>query len=153
MQCIKHKHKLYKNSIHGIDEEKTKYKPYKNILTTTILNAKFNHYKNYFTDNKNNLKKTRDKLSSLIRRSKKSFTISDILEIETLNNHFTSVRNNYATKINNNTQAAMVIMKHVKVAQNSFHFSPITQGEITNTVKLFKKQSAPGYDGIIPKIL
>ena len=43
-------------------------------------------------------------------------------------------------------------MKHVKIAQNSFHFSPITQDEITNTVKLLKKQSALGYDGITPKI-
>ena len=43
-------------------------------------------------------------------------------------------------------------MKHVKVAYNSFYFTPITQGEITNIVKLFKKQSAPNYDGIIQKI-
>ena len=90
------------------------------------------------------MKKTLNKLNSLISRSKKSFTINDKLETETLNNHFTSVGNNHTAKFNSNTQAAMDSMKTEKVAQSSFYFSPISQGEITNTVKLFKKQSAPG---------
>ena len=80
---------------------KKKYKQYKTMSITTKRNAKSIHYNNYFIDNKNNVTETWDKLNSLIGRSKKSFTISDKFEIETLNNHFISVENNHAAKFKN----------------------------------------------------
>ena len=83
---INKKHSIYKKLIKAKSTEKKDslsqtYKSYRNMLTHLSRKSKINYYKNYFKENKNNLKVTWKGIKSIINCAKASNDSPTILNI------------------------------------------------------------------------
>ena len=159
-----HKNKLYKKTkLRPTDNNKRKYKQYRNILTSCLRTAEETYYTNLIQEGKNNLKQLWTTVGDIINPSKlrrtnkiNKLTMNNrILENDedianAMNNHFSQIGATLAAKLPNNGYHQRYMKKRITP---SFFLEPVNNEEtIKEIAKLNNKKSA-GDDNIKPRVL
>jgi hypothetical protein len=162
-----------RNKTHGKflkeqDPEKKKelHEQFKNLRkdVTFMLRDSFKeHYKNFFEENSNNLRKTWRGIKSIIQisTSNKSDNISLMIENKLINdptevanefnNYFSNVAKKLQTKIISQGQDFRKYLKHG--SNKTFYISPTEKNEIIDMINLLDIKKSSGPNSIPPKIL
>lgn len=162
-RSVKRKAALYNKWIHSRESsDLTRYKKYKNKLTSLMRLAEKNYYNNKFIEIEGDLKKTWKLIKSILPKS--SLTNSRMeLNIDgkatadrqnisdKFNQYFTQIGPDLAKKIPGITGSHREFINTNK-CQNSMFINPVTTEEIISIVNSLKGNKAAGHDNILPKI-
>lgn len=154
---IRRKNHLYKKFLKTRTlHNKSIYTLYKNRLNTVVKLAKKNYLCTKFNQEKNNIKGTWKLINSLLNKHKPSlnptyFCTDDNNKItaskdiaDALNKYFVDIGSNLASKLPLcNTPVETFLGAR---CSNSLFLTPITQGEIVDTLNKFPSGKASGFD-------
>lgn len=150
LRCISRKHWLYRQSLMDADYV-DQYKRYRNVLTTTIRNAKKAYFDDKFNSCIRDSRKTWRAIGDILSPNTKRGTplemesnddmIADPLIIATkFNEHYVSVAEKLASKI---PPSNVNPLNNITPRLNSFVYMPCDSNEIMNTIASFKSKGAP----------
>ena len=156
----KTKCKLYKKFVKNpTDENKRNYILFRNKLNSVIKVAKRKYYFNLFRDS--NIKDTWTCINSIMNKSSgkviprnlniDGHKVSNLDDIcESLNNYFTDIGPNLASKITGNINDPLIYLSDPNCS--SFFMSPTDVNEVSKCI-FNLNVSSPGFDGIHPKVV
>jgi exonuclease III len=163
LKSIKKKHRIYKDSIKANLLDKTsRYKQYKNKLTSIIRAAERQYYSDKFEELKGNLQKTWKFLKSIISNVSNDYSIKEIktsrgrltdpTAVATeFNNYFVEVGSMLASKI---PKSDVLPNDYLGAANNnSMYITPTDENEIVHIANTLKPNASPGEDSLSPKII
>ena len=150
---IKVKNKLYMSG------ENTKYKYYRNKISTLTRIGKRQFYRYYFNDNLSNMKKTWEGINNLLNRNKKKPvrinaikqpTGKIITNIKTripniINENFTNIGPNLAKQLPTPEMPFIEFLDKNKSPTTSFFFQPITSHEIKSEILSMPSNKSFGF--------
>ena len=161
LKSTKIKNKTYKEFIRTKDKDKRsetylKFKRYRDLINTLKRKSHRNFYKNYFTKNMNNAKKTWSGINSVLHRQSKQ-KVSDIflnsngklvtdqrLVSKLFNNYFVNVADNLARKIPQPNTRYQDYLKNPN--EHSIYLQETTPDEVEKLIsKLDSKKAADIY--------
>ena len=154
---IKTKNNVIKNYFH------TKYKTYRNLLSTLMKRSKDNYFRNYFSKNINDIKKTWKGIKSIISSSKSNFDgpqsiycnnryITDPVNVaNTFNTFFCSVGQDVQSSIKFSLRSFDYYLSDPNT--NSFFLTPTDPIEVSEVLNSLSDDKAQGPNGIPTKIL
>ncbi len=162
--AIKKKNKLFKNFIRTRSNEVlAKLKLYRNKLNHLIKLSKRNYYNNYFTNNKNNTKKTWQGIKQIITTKPKrvqpppKITVDgvEITDITKIANEFNVFFCNIGYCLANNIcQSNTTPLQYLPPKlDNSFYLFPVPESEIVDEISTLNESKATGPFSISTKIL
>ncbi len=162
--AIKKKNKLFKSFIRTRSNEVlAKLKLYRNKLNHLIKLSKRNYYNNYFTNNKNNTKKTCQGIKQIITTKPKrvqpppKITVDgvEITDITKIANEFNVFFCNIGYCLANNIrQSNTTPLQYLPPKlDNSFYLFPVSESEIVDEISTLNESKATGPFSIPTKIL
>ena len=158
VQSIKEKHRLSRLASKWPMTYKTKYKAYRNILTTLLRKAKNNYYKNKLKSSQGNPKETWRTINKLMGRTEQSsgnvtIHLNNITDSDTpdaFNNHFINILDNSYTNDDNE------VTDNSNYFQTAANFSmflfPCDEKEVASYINSLKSNSS-GFDEITATLL
>lgn len=166
IKSINEKNKLFRMSIRKPScENRTKYKKYRNILSTCIKEAEINYYKKLFENAKESAvnfwksfretlnpskRKVHSRIDQLNFQGKSVSNDQDIAN--TINEHFCSVGDRISKKVDSTSTNKFKCYLRNKL-QNSFYLSPVSETDVNKVIKQLKENKSPGPDGITNKLI
>ena len=159
LKSISKKNSFYANFMHTKNQNALKmYKYYRNKINHLIRKSKYCHFKNYFSDYSNNIKKMWYGIKTLTKGKKRSNETPSCIKVNndlqndpkiisnSLNSYFCNIANNLVNKINTNNSADY--SKYLKKSNDkSFFISPVTHEEIKDELNsLDESKAADIYD-------
>lgn len=165
LTSIKKKNRLYKTWLHKkTDTALTKYKVYKNKLTSILRASEKLYYQNKFLDTKDDIRNTWKVIKSLIGNKNTYDKITELNINGTLindesdiankmNEYFVNIGPDLAKKIPKADGHYRDYLQTEKRPSKSLFFRPTDCNEIINIVNNLKTNKSPGFDGITAKTL
>ena len=141
----------------------TSYKQLRNAVINSIRISKKCYYESYFTDHKDNIRKTWDGIRDIINISKKSssninkiidkgsFICDDLGKAKALNNFFVSIGSSVEKKIPAAKSSFSLFLGERKL--NNFHVINVTKDEVLENIKKLGKNKSSGPFSIPVNIL
>ena len=169
---IHHKDNLYKKSLLKPSvENKLQFANFRNLLTTCLRKAEDSYYRELITSGNQNLhklwnifgkvinpnkNKSKNKINKLVYKNKILVDDKDIANA--FNEHFSTVGENLAEKLNNikSTPSSSSYRKYLKNENknpNNFFLFPTNTQEITEEINKLSPKKSAGADNISPKLL
>jgi len=162
-KSIRRKNNLYKSwLVKRTDLALTKYKLFRNKLTTVIRAAEKGYYQTRFEEAKSNSRKTWGLIKDILSNKTNNSDPVKVLKVndctvtnqkniaDQFNEFFVNVGPNLAKKIPLVSGNFLDYVQH-KRAPESFYIEPTDTVEITSIVNGLKINSSPGYDEVSPK--
>ena len=165
---INKKHFLYKKLIITKDHILREillnsFKNYRNLLTSLVRKSKTNYFKQYFEENKKNLKSVWNGIKSIINTSKNTNGPPSMLNINSktitdpnlIADSFNSYFGTIAQKIKNNIKQSNKCFSDFLNSPNtkSFFISPTNKDEVSDTIKKLNNNKSVGPMSIPSTIL
>ena len=159
--ACKKKNALYKKflkSKNSIDE--TKYKTYKNKLTTILRNCEKSYYERLFESTKGDVKKTWGIINDLIKpKTKNGDQFKDLIsgnKTETdvaneFNHFFTNIGPKLADTIDSTSKTYDKFMR--ESVRNNMFIKPVTEEELLSTIKNIESKTSLDYLGVSMRLV
>ena len=155
------KNRLYKIWLHSqTPAAESRYKIYKNKLTSILRTAEKEHYSKLLSDAKGNIKDTWKILNAAMNKKKSSTEFPTHFELngtnivnkqiiaDEFNNFFVNVGPNLAMNIPVVNNAAYVYDYMGQQNLNSMFINPVNEAEVIRIIKLCKPKDSMDYDDI-----
>ena len=163
LTSIKIKRKLFASYKNTLDDTiYSKYKIYRNLLNTLLRKSKKMHYRSFFTDNSNNIKKTWNEINKILNRKRKTqlnlhLNINGTLTTDktkisnTFNQYFVNVADNLSKKIPLTNNKYQDYLKNPNKC--SFFIKETTPHEINLIIQSLKSSNTTDIFGISTKFV
>ena len=165
-QSVQKKARLYRKWLCSrSDSDLSKYKKYKNKLTSLLRSSEKNYYCKRFIEIQGDIAKTWKLIKSVLPRTSKNDSICEInvdaclvsdpgIISNKFNQFFTGIGSTLAKKIPNidGTHREFLSSAICKLS-NSLFLCPSTPSEIVNVVSTFKGNKAAGFDSVSPNVV
>ena len=159
--ACKKKNKLYRDFIKARTQEaETKYKVYKNKLTTIMRQAKKDYYSALLERNKSNIKETWNTLKKVMGKERGPpstpcyFINEDGVRLENMNDvtnefnsYFVNVGPKLAKNIDNHDDSGLGTIEGSRVLQ-SMYLSDISESDILKIVSILQNKTSTDNDGL-----
>ena len=157
LRSIHKRNKLYKAYLRNrSDENKSKYKTYRNQLTNIIRTSRKNYYSEKLNRAKSNMKSTWGIINDLIGKKRKkpltdNFTMDNVnIKSEDIahsfNSFFVNIGPNLANKLSKPNESFSKFLP--EPANSSVFFNPTSPNEIIELTKNLKSSKSQGHDRI-----
>lgn len=163
LKSIRKRNKLYKKSLNNPTPVNiTKYKQYRNILTSIIRNSKKTYFSEKFENTRGDMSATWKNINDLLGKTKEmnlnhKYSHGDIIYeklddiVNGFNEYFTNVGQQQASNIPSNATHFSTFLGHS--CQSSLFLSPTDSEEIFKIVRNLKNRCSYGLDEISNNLL
>ena len=168
LNSVKVKNKTYKEFIKSKDRNKKsqtyiKFKKYRDLINSLKRRSQRNYYKDYFTKNMNNAKKSWTGINTILHRKRKQKNSDIFLDYDgklitdqklvskLFNNYFVNVADNLARKIPKPNTKFQDYLKNPN--EHSIYLQETTPDEVEKLISKLDSKKAADIYGISPQII